>query len=184
MRNLVIIIFFLLPLMSFAQTDTVRSNDSVKKSANLPHGIVDAPSIRKKIPEPLYIVDGEIKKSRAVRRAVKDSNILKVEVLKDKAAEAIYAHHSYGAILITTKRYAKVTYQKMLSEFSPSYNTAVTKADDKDFIYTINGIVLNMNGSYIGSLYDLKKENIESVIFDPAKGNLKAKVIITTKKRS
>jgi hypothetical protein len=145
-------------------------------------------------PPPLFIIDDKKiadSLSNNVLQSINPNNILEISVLKDSASEAISDHFNAGVIIITTKAYAKTTYQKKLSTFSKEYRNYLEthQRDSTDLFYVINGIPLDGKdeNEITKALYDIPRKKLKSVTFmgkyfKGAFNNSKPLVIIVTKK--
>ena len=136
--------------------------------------------------DPIYVVDDVITKFDL--NTTNAESILKVEVLKDAKATAIYGSSgANGVIIITTKQFAIRQYQKKLSAISEAYKKylAAHKNDDSGLSYVIDGEVVKPGNKFIDTLFNLPSFKIQHVnMLGPKEfeGMTTHLVIITTKK--
>lgn len=141
--------------------------DSVQKDTSKRTSIVDARPIDKSV-KPLVVVDGQIY-TRSLER-INPEDILEVSILKGTEAGKIYGSKGInGVVIITTKRYATIQYEKKFSAFSKEYKHYVDslKSDDQQVTYVINGeFVAGKNrNDETSQLYNIPEEKIEGVVF-------------------
>jgi len=136
--------------------------------------------------DPIYVVDDVITKFDL--NTTNAESILKVEVLKDAKATAIYGSlGANGVIIITTKQFAIRQYQKKFSSFSSAYKKylAVHKNDDSKVTYVLDGEVVKPGNKFIDTLFNLPSSKIQHVnMLGPKEfeGMTTHLVVITTKK--
>jgi TonB-dependent SusC/RagA subfamily outer membrane receptor len=136
--------------------------------------------------DPIYVVDDVITKFDL--NTTNAESILKVEVLKDAKATAVYGSSgANGVIIITTKQFAIRQYQKKLSAISEAYKKylAAHKNDDSGLSYVIDGEVVKPGNKFIDTLFNLPSFKIQQVnMLGPKEfeGMTTHLVIITTKK--
>ena len=136
--------------------------------------------------EPLYVVDEIIYKGD--KNKLDFENILKVDVLKDPKATAIYGSlGANGVIIIITKQFAIHQYQKKFSSFSDAYKKylAAHNNDDSRVTYVLDGEVVKPGNKFIDTLFNLPLSKIQHVnMLGPKEfeGMTTHMVIITTKK--
>jgi len=139
-----------------------------------------------KTSDPLYVLDGIVYKGDINK--INPESILNIVILKDDKAKALYSSAGLnGVIIITTKPFAILQYQKKFSSFSGTYKKylAAHNNDDSRVTYVLDGEVVKPGNKFIDTLFNLPLSKIQHVnMLGPKEfeGMTTHMVIITTKK--
>ncbi|NHA04689.1 hypothetical protein G7092_12820 [Mucilaginibacter sp. HC2] len=151
--------------------------DTLKKAAAL-EAVVGKDAV--------YVIDGKISDKKL--DGLDPNAILSVDILKKDTTSAFKEIVRNNTVIITTKGFASIQYQKKLSVFSKKYKNylELNKGDDSKLSYVLNGKLFDESDKRIKSLYDISPGKIKEVIFiekfyKNTLNNIKEIVIITTK---
>lgn len=156
---------------------TTKANRNIKVDKKVDttgkHYTEDPLSNPKYYPKPIYIIDGKLIAAASSDSVIRDLNpnkILDISVLKDSALDRTSSAGFHGrAVVITTKKYAILQYQKKFSAFSKAYNNYIDslKSDDQQVTYVINGELVagKDRNDEISQLYKIPKEKIKGIGF-------------------
>jgi hypothetical protein len=136
----------------------------------------------------IYIIDGILSDKKL--EGVNPHDVLSIDIIrKDKAYEYSENDVRGGVVVVVTKAFAVISYQKKLSAFSKKYKNYIEthQNNDKELVYVLNGVPLEKknNDEIIRTLYKISIENIKTVNYPNnfiERMKSGATIFITTKK--